>query len=605
MRGVATLAVGCLLLVPAAATGAGSGAALASVPARSTATTLHVSTTRPVAGDTVRARAVLRVSGVATCTLLARRADGTSRRTVGPATVRDGTARWRVDTTGWSAGGWTLRADCGRRDASRAIRVVAPPGPPPASDSFSTPGITTTPALTPRYRPGIPDYVVRCRPGIPVDVQVDSAPGTWVSVDRGTWASGSFSRSVQLAAGQRFTVKVAGGSRTETASIRCLPTDFPTLDASGRAPDGWYLTSYPYLSGSPYVMVLDRYGTPVWWYDDVEFGNPVDMRFWSASELSAFGWPDRPAVSWVGGTTYVLRRLDGSEITRWGGGLGLDRHDLDPTPRGTVFTIRYVRRNCPAVPSECVDMTAYGGGASDVLVDAEILELNRSGQVVWKWSTRDHIGLGESARLLEHPAHLLRNADGSWDLTHINSVDAVKGGVVFSARHLDALYRVNRSTGDIVWKIGGTRRPESLTVVNGGVSGIPLAMQHDARVLPDGTVTVYDNGTTMSRPPRMVRFSVDAAAGTATVVQVVRDTRIASSGFAGSARRLTDGSWLMAWGGNDMVTVNRPDGTALLTIRSTLPNGDKGVPYRAVPVTPAQLTAGALRAGMDAMHPRP
>jgi hypothetical protein len=487
---------------------------------------------------------------------------------------------------------------------TKKIRVVAPPGPPPPSDTFTSPTVTVTPALTPDYRPAIHDYVVRCASGVPVDVRIDTAAGTWASVDGSRWATGTVTAAVPLKPGQAFDLMVSGGGRTEAASVRCLPPDFPTLQTTGIGPAGWYGFTYPFLSGSPYVILVDRRGTPVWWFEDTT-AIPSGFRVWSASELRAFGWSAKVAVSWERRGIWVLRRLDGTVLHRWGAGLDLDGHDLVPTDRGTVLGIRYHWRNCPSVPSECVDMTQYGGGAADTVIDAEIVELNKRGAIVWSWETRDHIAVAETQRLLDHPAELARRGDGSWDLIHMNSVAVDGNGVVFSARHADAVYRIARKTGQITWKIGGTPTAKSLTVSGDPVAGLPLGMQHDARVLPDGSVTVYDNAATLGRSPRMVRFVVDRPAGTATVVQTLQDAAVKNSGFAGSARRLPDGSWLMSWGGSNRISVNAPDGSARLVIAGTLPSTEKATTYRADFLRPSQVSAAALRRAMSSLNPRP
>lgn len=564
---------------------------------------LTVSRQQPVAGTTITVKARVGAVPAKSCTLSARRVTGKARRALGRAPITSGVARWRVSTTGWSTGGWRLRAECRSLVVTHDVKVVSPPGPPPASDHFTRPSVTTVPALTPAYSPTVADYVVRCTAGVPVQVDVETVSGTYASIDRGRWRAGSVSAEVTLQPGQRFLLKVAGGAREETASIRCLPDDFPTLEASGNAPGSWYGFTQSYLSGSPYVIIVDARGTPVWWYEDTEVGNPADLRFWTSDELADLGWRATTAVSWATGRTYVLQSLGGRELHRWGAGLDLDRHDLVPTTRGTVLVIRYVKRNCPAQPAECVDMTAYGGSSAATVEDAEILELDKKGRVVWSWRSRDHIAISESQRALDHPSEPTLNADGSWDLVHMNSVEPVRGGVMFSARYLDAVYRISRATGEVTWKIGGTPTSASLQVLGDDVA-YPLGMAHDARVGPDGVFSVFDNAMGLGRQPRVVRFKVDAASMTATVQEVLRDPLVPNANFAGSARPLSSGGWVVAWGGTNRISVYDTSGQPVLTILGTLPNGDKGITYRAVPMAVADLPATTLRQGMDRMHPR-
>ena len=66
--------------------------------------------------------------------------------------------------------------------------------------------------------------------------------------------------------------------------------------------------------------------------------------------------------------------------------------------------------------------------------------------------------------------------------------------MIASFRNLDAVYKIKKSTGKIVWKLGGTRTPKSLTVKH-DPHNYTLGAQHDARLLPDGTLTLFDNRT--------------------------------------------------------------------------------------------------------------
>lgn len=136
-------------------------------------------------------------------------------------------------------------------------------------------------------------------------------------------------------------------------------------------------------------------------------------------------------------------------------------------------------------------------------------------------------------------------------------------------------------------------------MLNDPYASNPMGGQHDARILPDGTLTIHDNGTNLGRPPRSVRYSLDLDAGTATLVEEVTDPEAPSSFCCGGSRRAEDGSWLMSWGSRSLVT--EFDAAGNRTFRLTF-NGPFS--YRAFPVPPGLLNAAQLRAGMSAMHPR-
>ena len=84
------------------------------------------------------------------------------------------------------------------------------------------------------------------------------------------------------------------------------------------------------------------------------------------------------------------------------------------------------------------------------------------------------------------------------------------------------------------------------------------------------------------------------------MLEAVTDPEAPISGCCGSARRSPDGSWLMSWGGNSLVT--EFDAAGQRTFR--LGFGGPVFSYRAVSAPDGVLSTAALRAGMDFMHPR-
>ena len=134
--------------------------------------------------------------------------------------------------------------------------------------------------------------------------------------------------------------------------------------------------------------------------------------------------------------------------------------------------------------------------------------------------------------------------------------------MIASFRHLDAVYKIRKSTGKIVWKLGGTTRPRASTV-KGDPRGYTFGAQHDARLLSDGTLTVFDNRTNLANTrPRAVRFRIDEQSGTATLLRSITDPDVTSSNCCGSARRLDTGDWLIDWGpsnGDRRLRAQRPE----------------------------------------------
>jgi hypothetical protein len=287
------------------------------------------------------------------------------------------------------------------------------------------------------------------------------------------------------------------------------------------------------------------------------------------------------------GGSYELNNLSGHLVGTVGGGsVPLDLHELTRLRNGVYLGIMDVTRNCPAIPAQCVNLSSWGLSAQSRIIDNVIVEFNTSNKILWSWSAADHLNLAtENANW----------RDQFPDVIHMNSVISDgNGGVIFSARHLDAVYRIDMKTGAITWKIGGTSDPNSLAVVGDQYANV-FSGQHFAQLLPDGTLTVQDNGSREHRQPRAIRFALDPTTKTATILEQVSDPRAAPAFCCGSALKLPTGDWVADWGAGPYVTELSPQGVLQITVSFAV-----GFSYRA-DVLGASVRS--LRNGMDAMVP--
>ena len=452
--------------------------------------------------------------------------------------------------------------------------------------------LTAKPHLTPAFTASAHDYVTRCDPSKPVQLHVRAPSNGTASVDGGAERSGSFTARVKLKPGQATEVVTHEAERTRGYHLRCLPRDFPRwkFERFRRPQAEWFLFAPDQgatSSSSHYVTFIDGRGTPVWWRKRraVPFSGillPNGHIAWARHFGGPFG--QTPNTGWE------VHRLDGPQLRVLRTvGSPTDLHDMEPLPNGDFLMLTYrVRRH--------VDLTAYGGPADGAVVDGEIQERNRAGRVVWSWNSKDHVSIGEDTvwtfAFVDMP-------DGTnvYDYFHINAVQPDGDGLIISARHVDAVYRIDRATGDIDWKLGGSKRPESLRVLGDEHSDKTFSGQHDVRLLPDGTLTAYDNHTPGA--PRAVRFRINAAKRTARLLEQVHEPSLKWSAAEGSARRLPGGDWVVSWGATHLLEELRATNDP--TWRLTL---DKGQSYRMQPILYGTLPATRLRAAMDRMHPR-
>jgi len=95
------------------------------------------------------------------------------------------------------------------------------------------------------------------------------------------------------------------------------------------------------------------------------------------------------------------------------------------------------------------------------------------------------------------------------------------------------------------------------------------------------------------RPVRALRFSINAAAHTATELGQVTDSRVGPAFCCGGVDRLSTGDWLASWGTAGYVTELTPGGVPVLTVSYA--------PYFSYRVAPVAPSIAALQRGMDAM----
>jgi hypothetical protein len=195
-----------------------------------------------------------------------------------------------------------------------------------------------------------------------------------------------------------------------------------------------------------------------------------------------------------------------------------------------------------------------GPGTVDVLADS-ILVLDRDLQVVWYWDAFQHLDPTRAAILNEtcsYPASLacstFYGAGSANDWLHGNALQLTPdGNILYSARHQDWLikidYRNGAGTGDILWRLGAGGD----FMLTNNDAGAWFSHQHDAKILPDGSLLLFDNGNTRiaensdQGTSRGQLWRLDEDAHTATLVYSA-DLQVNSAAL-GSAQLLDNGDY--------------------------------------------------------------
>ena len=79
-------------------------------------------------------------------------------------------------------------------------------------------------------------------------------------------------------------------------------------------------------------------------------------------------------------------------------------------------------------------------------------------------------------------------ASGPFDYFHINSAKLdTDGNILVSSRHTWTVYKINRTSGAIMWRLGGKKSDYALG------TGLPFAWQHDVEAVDATTLRIFDN----------------------------------------------------------------------------------------------------------------
>jgi hypothetical protein len=333
------------------------------------------------------------------------------------------------------------------------------------------------------------------------------------------------------------------------------------------------------------LMMLDRQGRLVWFAPsgdprfnlDVQSyaGKPV-LTWWQGSVSNAHG----NGVGEVGDDAYHP-----IQVIRAGHGLQTDLHDLQLTARGTALITAY--------ETTTTDLSSIGGSSKGQVFIGHVQEVDlTTGRVLLDWNSLDHVGIGESLQPAPHTGQ-------GYDYFHLNSVAEMDDGhLLISARNTCTLYKVDRSTGQILWRLGGARSDFSVS------SAARFWWQHDARPHGSSVISVFDNaGPDKAKQSRGVVLSIKRKRVELTRAFLHPAGFIA--GTLGNVQLLRDGGAFVGWGSQSYFSQYAPDGTLILD--GQLPVGVRS--YRAYladwigqPADGPRIVAQANPAGGFAIH---
>ena len=353
------------------------------------------------------------------------------------------------------------------------------------------------------------------------------------------------------------------GSRPRVAgalSFRSRPDLHPpAVDVTTSSPDvsaGYLFMAPKSWPGQSGPLIVDSHGRIVWFHPVPRGFKTYDFRAATYRGAPVLTWWQGPKAEAYGGGVGVIADSSYRVLAKVRGGNGypVDIHEFRLTPRGTALVLAYhaVRWSVRAA-----------SGRTSAAVDGIVMEIDvRTGRVLFEWHALGHIPLEESS--------IRPRAGKPVDYVHLNSVALDDdGNFLVSARNTSTVYKIDRRTGRIVWRLGGKHSSFTLPKYARFVG------QHSFTRAADGTYLLFDNAN-LGPPVRWVSrglvFSIDAKEHTATLVRAFSQPKHKGTTTQGSIQLLPGGHYLVGWGGGiPEASEYTPGGTLLFDARIDAP----------------------------------
>jgi hypothetical protein len=298
------------------------------------------------------------------------------------------------------------------------------------------------------------------------------------------------------------------------------------------------------------IVAHDLEGNVIWFNasDTSNLTRPVSGGRFMAIVQDPFQGPEHQAFRLFDLTGLTLKETNAARVNEQLAAMGVHaitgfHHEALEMPDGKFLVL---------ASSERILKDVQGPGEVNVIGDT-IVVLDRELRVTWAWDSFDHLDPRQMAIMSETctvagggcpPFYKTPQAN---DWLHSNSLQlAPDGNIIVSVRHLDQILKIDYQNGiawgEVLWRFG---KDGDFKVESADPWPWP-SHQHDASILEDGTLLVYDNGNTRRESDPLAqsrgqRWELDES--TMTARPLLNAKLGAYAPALGSAQRLSDGTY--------------------------------------------------------------
>jgi len=218
-------------------------------------------------------------------------------------------------------------------------------------------------------------------------------------------------------------------------------------------------------------------------------------------------------------------------------GYSADNHDFLALSNGNYVLFAYDEQ------PYAMDTVVPGGNPNATVEGLIIQELDANHNLIFEWKSWNHFHVTDNA-------YMNPWTGASLNFIHANAIDIdFDGHFLVSCRGLDEITKIHRTTGEIIWRWGGTQN--EFTFVN----DYPFTHQHSIRSLGNNRYLLYDNGnysgqyyTSGNNVSRAVEYELDTNLMQATNVwEFVHPDSLYTPSIGGT-QRLPNGNTLINFG---------------------------------------------------------
>lgn len=227
---------------------------------------------------------------------------------------------------------------------------------------------------------------------------------------------------------------------------------------------------------SPKPIIIDRNGL-LFWYMNTSAMSTSDFKYFPQDSLFGFTRTND------GISTYFLMDLQFNLVDSFFNveQVRQDAHEFIKLKNGN-YVIGGMKDSI--MDLSYLNFNEKPGSKKTIVRGYVIQEFDKQHNLMFQWNSNDHIHPKESFESYGYDST-------KYDYAHGNSIEEdVDGNLLVSLRYLNTVCKINHQTGKIIWKLGG-KESDFIFVNDPGFSG-----QHDVRILPNGSISLFDNANT-------------------------------------------------------------------------------------------------------------